>query len=125
MNDEIEVYTFTMAKIYTDQGHLSKAEAIYRHLLEKDSNNQILKEALASVAAKQTSRASQKEKDLAPLFKEWITLAQQYNRMQQQKKRPIARIERKHFERIEFTKRAHRGRYRLRVLGPQPGSQLP
>ena len=86
MNDDMEVYTFTMAKIYTDQGHLSKAEAIYRHLLEKDPNNQILKEALASVASRRTSRTSQKDKALAPLFKEWITLAQQYNRMQQQKK---------------------------------------
>jgi len=86
MNEDIEVYTFTMAKIYTDQGHLSKAEAIYRHLLEKDPNNQILKEALADVASRRTSRASKKDKGLAHLFKEWITLAQQYNRRQQDKR---------------------------------------
>jgi len=86
MNDEIEVYTFTMAKIYTDQGHLAKAEAIYRHLLEKDPENQILQEALESVAHKRTSRASHKDKDLAPLFKEWLSLAQRYNRMQQLRK---------------------------------------
>jgi predicted Zn-dependent protease len=86
MTDEIEVYTFTMAKIYTDQGHLSKAEAIYRHLLEKDPNNQILIEALASVAHKRTTGASHKDKGLTPLFKEWLALAQRYNEIQKLKK---------------------------------------
>jgi hypothetical protein len=82
MNEEIEVYTFTMAKIYTDQGHFAKAETIYRHLLGKDPNNPILQEALDNVTQKRTSRASQKGKDLALLFREWLELAQKYNRMQ-------------------------------------------
>ena len=81
MDDDIEVYTFTMAKIYTDQGHFAKAEAIYRHLLEKDPQNQILQEALDNVVRKRTSRASQKGKDLALLFREWVELAQKYNQM--------------------------------------------
>lgn len=79
MSEEIEIYTFTMAKIYTDQGHYAKAETIYRHLLEKDPHNQILKEALDRVTRKRNSRASQKGKDLALLFKEWLELAQKYN----------------------------------------------
>ena len=81
MSDEIEVYTFTMAKIYTDQGHFAKAETIYRHLLQKDPHNPILKDALESVIRERTSRASRKGKDLALLFREWLELAQKYNRM--------------------------------------------
>ena len=79
MSDDIEVYTFTMAKIYTDQGHFAKAETIYRHLLEKDPHNLILQEALESIIRKRTSRASKKGKDLALLFREWLELAQKYN----------------------------------------------
>lgn len=79
MDDENEVYTFTMAKIYTDQGHFDKAEGIYRHLLEKDPRNQILKEALDGLAGKRGSATSKKGEDLASLFKEWLELAQEYN----------------------------------------------
>jgi len=85
MNDENEVYTFTMAKIYTDQGHFAKAENIYRHLLERDPHNQILKEALDSLTGKRGSPTSKKGEDLAPLFKEWLELAQRYNQKRRSK----------------------------------------
>jgi len=87
MNNEIEVYTFTMAKLYTDQGHFAKAEAVYRHLLEKDPDNPILKEALESVAGKRASRKARQDGALATLFKEWMDLTQEYNRRKKQKKR--------------------------------------
>ena len=85
MNADSEFYTFTMAKIYTDQGHFAKAEAIYRHLLKNDPHNQILTEALENVVSRRAVRVSKKGEDLAPLFKNWLELAQEYKRRQRLK----------------------------------------
>ena len=33
MNQKVNIYTETMAKVYADQGHWEKVVEIYRHLL--------------------------------------------------------------------------------------------
>lgn len=86
MSDEIEVYTLTMARIYADQGHFSKAAAIYRHLLQNDPASPVLRRALEAVERQQVPEAPAGEKDLTSLFKEWIELAKRYKRLNKLRK---------------------------------------
>jgi len=74
MNQEVDIYTETMAKVYADQGHWQKAAKIYRHLLSKDPLRQDLVDALARAEKKMTESKPRYPEQLLPLFQEWIEL---------------------------------------------------
>ena len=78
-----EIRTPTMARIYTQQGHLREAAAIYRHLLTLEPSRQDLAEALAEVETLQQAADRSRKKNLAPLLREWIRLAVRYRQVQQ------------------------------------------
>jgi hypothetical protein len=74
MNQEVDIYTETMAKVYADQGHWQKAAKIYRHLLAKDPLRQDLVDALARAEKEMTENKPRNPEQLMPLFQEWIEL---------------------------------------------------
>ena len=74
MNQEVDIYTETMAKVYADQGHWQKAAKIYRHLLARDPLRQDLVDALARAEKKMTENKPRSPEQLMPLFQEWIEL---------------------------------------------------
>jgi hypothetical protein len=86
MNDEIEIYTLTMARIYAEQGHFGKAAAICRHLLQKDPGNSVLQQALEMIERQQIPTGPVPKKDLTSLFKEWVDLVQKYKNFNKLKK---------------------------------------
>ena len=86
MNDEIEIYTLTMARIYAEQGHFGKAAAICRHLLQKDPDNSVLQQALEMIERQQIPTGPVPKKDLTSLFKEWVDLVQKYKNFNKLKK---------------------------------------
>ena len=74
MNQEVDVYTETMAKVYANQGHWDKAAVIYRHLAAKEPDRQDLAEALAEAEMKMREVSRKAPEKLVPLFREWIEL---------------------------------------------------
>ena len=74
MNQEVDVYTETMAKVYADQGHWDKAVVIYSHLAAKEPDRQDLAEALAEAEIKMREVSRKPPEKLVPLFREWIEL---------------------------------------------------
>ena len=83
MNQQHQIHTVTMARIYTQQGHYRKAADIYRHLLENDPTRKDLADDLAEVEAKERALHHSGKKDLAPLLRQWIKLAVRYRQVQQ------------------------------------------
>lgn len=74
MSQEIGIYTETMAKVFTAQGHWENAAAVYRRLLSGDPERRDWAEALADVE-KNIKRISRRDpEELVPIFHEWIEL---------------------------------------------------
>ena len=86
MNQEVDIYTETMAKVYADQGHWSKAVKIYRYLLAKEPLRQDLANALAEAENKMGDRKPKNPELLVPLFQEWIELLFKNEKLQKLKK---------------------------------------
>lgn len=82
MNQEVDIYTETMAKVYADQGHWQKAAKIYRHLLSEDPLRQDLVDALARAEKKMTEIKPRDPEQLLPLFQEWIELLFKIEKLQ-------------------------------------------
>lgn len=78
ISDDI-FYTKTMAKVYADQGKLSKAAKIYRYLLNEDPERQDLIDALAEIDKK---RYEKDPEGLGQLFSAWVELLLVHNRLQ-------------------------------------------
>jgi len=74
MNQEVDISTETMAKLYADQGHWDRAVKIYRHLLQSEPQRQDLIDNLEHARQKMEEQADSKPEDLVPLFREWIEL---------------------------------------------------
>jgi len=74
MNQEVDIYTETMAKVYADQGHWSKAAKIYGYLLAKEPLRRDLAKALAEAEKKMGDSRPRDPELLVPLFQEWIEL---------------------------------------------------
>ena len=83
MSEDRTFYTVTMARVHAAQGNYQQAEAIYRYLIAQDPHREELVQALAEVE-QQRKKASLPS--LAPLFREWIDLTLQYNRMRKLKR---------------------------------------
>ena len=86
MSQDVDVYTETMAKVYAEQGHWAKAVEIYRNLMANEPERQDYADALAN-AEKRMREVSQKNSEkLVPLFREWIQLVLQYEKLQKLRK---------------------------------------
>jgi hypothetical protein len=79
MDNRVAFYTKTMAKVYADQGHWEKSEAVYRHLLKAEPDRQDLIDALSEVRSARAESKKHVPENLVALFTEWIELMIEYN----------------------------------------------
>jgi len=86
MNQEVDIYTETMAKVYADQGHWAKAVEIYRQLVQTEPRRQDLIDALAHARQKMEAQPDTRPEGLVPLFREWIELLLQQEKLEKLKK---------------------------------------
>ena len=88
MNQEVNIYTETMAKVYADQGHWEKVVEIYRHLLAMEPERLEYADALAEAENRVETNAMSREtpEHLVPLFREWIELLFKFEELQKLKK---------------------------------------
>ena len=83
---DTDFYTATMAGVYAQQGHFEKAVEIYRFLLEREPNRQDIADALAELEKRIEKEGAKTDKDLVPLFRKWVRLVLEFNRLQKLKK---------------------------------------
>lgn len=74
MNEDIDIYTETMASVYAQQGHWEKVADIYRHLLAAEPERLDFADALAEAESKATEFGRKSPEQLVPMFREWIEL---------------------------------------------------
>jgi cytochrome c-type biogenesis protein CcmH/NrfG len=73
--------TATLARVFAEQGHWGKAAEIYRNLLQHDPQREDLKRALAEAETGMRAAERTSSQELAGLFREWIDLMLQCDRM--------------------------------------------
>ncbi len=81
MNQEIGIYTETMARVYAAQGHWEKAAEIYRFLLAAAPARKDFADALAEAEKKMNETRHKKPEQLVPLFREWIELVFRHEKL--------------------------------------------
>jgi tetratricopeptide (TPR) repeat protein len=86
MSQDVDIYTETMAKVYADQGHWAKAVEIYRHLAELEPERQDLSDALEYARKKMKECPDASPEALVPLFRNWIKLLLQQEKLEKLKK---------------------------------------
>ena len=88
MNQEVDIYTETMAEVFADQGHWEKVAKIYRHLLATEPERLEFADALAEAESKMKMNAVHLNapEQLEPLFREWIELLFKFEELQKLKK---------------------------------------
>ena len=88
MNQEVDIYTETMAEIFADQGHWGKVVEIYRHLLATEPERLEYADALAEAESKMEMNLVQLKapEQLVPLFREWIEMLFKFEELQKLKK---------------------------------------
>jgi len=86
MNQKVDIYTETMAKVYADQGHWARAVEIYRHLVQTEPQRQDLIDALEHARRKMELQPDTRPEKLVPLFREWIELLLQQEKLEKLKK---------------------------------------
>ena len=86
MKRKVDVYTETMAKVYAEQGHWAKAVEIYRNLVADEPERQDYADALANAEKRMQEASEKNSKELVPLFREWIQLVLQYEKLQKLRK---------------------------------------
>ncbi|NQT10721.1 MAG: hypothetical protein HQ573_06080 [Desulfobacteraceae bacterium] len=82
MIDNPDFYTKTMAKVYADQGYLSKAAEIYRFLLKQEPDRQDIIDELSEIDRKLSEKA---QSDPVLLLSKWIDLELKYNNLKKLK----------------------------------------
>ena len=82
MSKEIGIFTETMAKVYTAQGHWGRAAEIYRYLLSESPARKELADALAEVEMKLNTDSPKEPDQLVSLFREWIELLLKREKLQ-------------------------------------------
>ena len=83
---DTDFYTVTMAEVYAQQGHFEKAAEIYRFLLEREPNRKDIADALAEIEKRIGKGGAMTDRDLVPLFRKWVQLTLEVNRLQKLKK---------------------------------------
>ena len=86
MKPDVDIYTETMAKVYADQGHWAKAVEVYQHLVKAQPQRDDLTEALAHARQKMEALPDSRSESLVPLFREWIELLLQQEKLERLKK---------------------------------------
>ena len=86
MNREGDIYTETMAKVYADQGLWTKAAEIYRYLVTKAPARKDFADALAEAEKKIETMPPKKPETLEPLFREWLELMFEHEKLAKLKK---------------------------------------
>jgi regulator of sigma D len=86
MNQEVDIYTETMAKVFAAQGHWEKVAEIYRHLLATEPERLNFADALAEAENKIEESRHKKPDQLIPLFSEWFELLFKVEVLQKLKK---------------------------------------
>ena len=88
MNQEVDIYTETMAEVFADQGHWGKVAEIYRHLLATEPERLEFADALAEAESKMKMNAVHLKapEHLVPLFREWIEMLFKFEELQKLKK---------------------------------------
>ena len=86
MSADVDIYTETMAKVYADQGHWAKAVEIYQHLVQIEPQREDLSDALADARQKLETQPDSRPEKLVSLFREWIELLLQQEKMERLKK---------------------------------------
>lgn len=86
MNQEVDIYTETMAQVYANQGHWAKAVEIYEHLVHSEPQRQDLVDALEQARQKMEEQPDSRPEDLVPLFREWIELLLRQEKLERLKK---------------------------------------
>ena len=88
MNQEVDIYTETMAEIFADQGHWGKVVEIYRHLLATEPERLEYADALAEAESKMEMNSVhlKSPEQLVPLFREWIEMLFKFEELQKLKK---------------------------------------
>ena len=86
MTQKAAIFTETMAKVYADQGHWAKAVEIYQHLVQAEPQRHDLIDALAHARQKMEEQPDSRSEDLVPLFREWIELLLQQEKLERLKK---------------------------------------
>jgi len=79
MNQDVGIYTETMAKVYADQGHWAKVVEIYRHLLAIKPERLDFADALAEAENRMKMKAPEQ---LVPLIREWFELMFKFEKLQ-------------------------------------------
>jgi hypothetical protein len=85
MNQDFDIYTETMAKVYANQGHWAKVAEIYRHLMAKEPARLDLADALAEAENRMKGNRENNPEQLVPLFREWIELLFKYEKLEKLK----------------------------------------
>jgi len=86
MNEDVDIYTETMAKVYAGQGHGSKAAEIYQRLVQSEPQRQDLIDNLEDARQKMEEKADSGPENLVPLFQEWIELLLHQDKLERLKK---------------------------------------
>lgn len=86
MNQDFDIYTETMAKVYAGQGHWAKVADIYRQLLTKEPGRLDFADALAEAENRMERNREKNPEQLVPLFREWIELLFKYEKLEKLKK---------------------------------------
>ncbi|MBW1696929.1 MAG: hypothetical protein JRH18_07770 [Deltaproteobacteria bacterium] len=84
--EDTEFYTATMASVYERQGHLSKAQEIYRYLLEREPERKDIQDALSRIEHALSSEKNRTDEELIFLFDKLVKLIFQYDRLKRLKK---------------------------------------
>ena len=83
MNQDVGIYTETMAKVYADQGHWAKVVEIYRYLLTIKPDRLDFADALAEAENRLKMKAPEQ---LVALIREWFELMLKFEALQKLKK---------------------------------------
>ena len=86
MSADVDIYTETMAKVYADQGHWAKAVEIYQQLVQIEPQREDIADALAYARQKLETQPDSRPEKLVPLFREWIELLLQQEKLERLKK---------------------------------------
>jgi hypothetical protein len=75
------LFTQTLARIYTEQGHFKKAAQIYQHLAQTWPDHPEYREALAQMENRLATDERRTDEDLIRLISTWFDLEIGYNRL--------------------------------------------
>lgn len=78
MSKNPAIYTRTMAKVFTQQGHYDRAIEVYHYLLKQNPDQPDVIDAIKDAEQQQLQRSKADCKELSVLVSEWIELLHKY-----------------------------------------------